>query len=89
VRKYCRESKCTCQGPSKLLLELVDGLHNQVSLRQLAHFHRAVGAAREEPRPRVDVQLRHALTDVFEETRARVLAGEHEVRLQRGHAPNL
>jgi len=35
------------------------------------------------------VQLCYALTDVFEETRARVLAWEHEVRLQRGHAPNL
>lgn len=39
----------------------------RVSLRQLPHFHRAVRAAREQTPGVVDMYLRDALANVFEE----------------------
>lgn len=53
---------------------LIQGVHDVVAIRELADFHRTIGAAGEEPSGRVDVQLGDTLADVFEETRTRMLS---------------
>jgi len=60
-----------------------------ISIRQLADFHWAIGPAREETAPGVNIELGDALADVFEEAGPSVLARERKQGLVNWQIPHL
>lgn len=72
IRMVCLVCVC-CSVRSYILVQRVD---NRFAIGQLAHLHRTVGAAREQPTVAVHLQLRDALANVLEEAAARMFAGE-------------
>lgn len=51
-------------------------MHYGLAVGQLAHFHRTVGAAREQPSIYIHLQLSDTLADVLEEAAARMFASK-------------